>query len=277
MACGSAAQGYGGSEWQGQVGERWAAEWQRTDRSFAELTPHLVNAATERLSEAATLVDIGCGAGGTLVALAARRPGAKLTGVDVAPVLLIVARERLAQAGATATLVNADAASWAPASSFDAAISRHGVMFFDNPLAAFANIRSALTPGATFSFTCFRERAANPWATLLTMPSSPPSLGGYQPGPFAFADRAFVTTVLTQAGWRSVAAAAIDYRYHAGDDIDDALAFFTRIGPAALPLRNADPAMRAMMMARLRAALLPYATADGMVLPVAAWLWQAIA
>lgn len=265
-----------GSEWQGQVGERWASEWQRTDRSFAELTPHLIDAATARLDAAAMVVDIGCGAGETLVALATRRPDVKLTGVDVAPALLSVAARRLAQVGATTALVNADAARWTPASPLDAAISRHGVMFFDHPMAALANIRSALTPGATFSFTCFRERAANPWATLLAGASSPSS-DAYQPGPFAFADRAFVTTLLTQAGWRAVAATAIDYRYHAGDDIDDALAFFIRIGPAAPPLRNADTAARAVMIAQLCAAIAPYVTPEGVVLPAAAWLWQAIA
>ena len=127
-------------DWTGKVGTVWAQEWRRTDRSFRELTPVLLETIEAR--DFTSLIDIGCGAGEIACTLAARHTEASLLGVDIAPDLLDVARERgagLANLG----LVHGDAASVdlgrdPPA---DLLVSRHGVMFFGDPVAAFHPVR----------------------------------------------------------------------------------------------------------------------------------------
>ena len=81
------------AEWAGRVGDVWAREWSRTDRSFANLTPHLNNAVLAAAPERGCAIDLGCGAGETSIALATARPDLDVTGVDVSEDLIEVARE----------------------------------------------------------------------------------------------------------------------------------------------------------------------------------------
>ena len=126
----------GASEWTGRVGGTWVREWERTDRSFGSLTAHLLDPAA--IGDSNSALDIGCGAGEVAITLAARNPAAEITGLDISQDLLGVARER----GSTfdnLTFREGDAARWTPANTARAPnllISRHGVMFFDEPTRA---------------------------------------------------------------------------------------------------------------------------------------------
>ena len=136
----------GASEWTGRVGGTWVREWERTDRSFGSLTAHLLDPAA--IGDITSALDIGCGAGEVAITLAARNPAAEITGLDISQDLLSVARERGSTFG-NLTFREGDAARWKPddnSNAPDFLISRHGVMFFDDPPAAFANIRRALKP-----------------------------------------------------------------------------------------------------------------------------------
>ena len=271
------------SEWSGPVGDVWAAEWQRTDRTFAGLAPHLNAAALAAVAgiTAPAIVDIGCGAGATSLALAAALPAARICGVDISPNLTAIAATRAANlpnlrfaTGPVEALVD----DLAPVDLF---VSRHGVMFFADPAAAFARIRSAAAPAGRLVFSCFRDAALNPWASevlaaVLDGPEPPPT--GYVPGPFAFADPGFVTPLLESAGWHDVSAIPVDYRYSAGegaDPIADALDLFSRIGPTARALKAADPAERGAMLDRMVAVIHRYRSGDTVDFPAAAWLWSA--
>lgn len=145
-------------EWEGRVGRSWAGEWRRTDRSFAALTRRLVAAAAAE--PFARALDIGCGAGEVSLALAERRPDGQVVGVDVSEDLLAVARERAegrARAPGSVAFECADAAGWSrPGFAPDLLVSRHGVMFFADPVAAFAHLAAIAAPGARLAFTCFR-------------------------------------------------------------------------------------------------------------------------
>lgn len=140
-------------EWQGGVGRSWADEHARTDRSFSRMTPHLLAAIHEE--QARYVVDIGCGAGELSLALARARPDAAVTGVDVSADLVAAASARAAGLDNVRFAV-ADASTWQPEQAPDLYVSRHGVMFFPEPPAAFAHLSAIAAPGVQIVFSCFR-------------------------------------------------------------------------------------------------------------------------
>jgi SAM-dependent methyltransferase len=272
----------GAVEWRARVGDSWADEWRRTDRSFVGLDPHLVAAILAAAPERGRALDIGCGAGATALAVAAGRPELEIVGVDLSTALISVARERAADLPAI-DLVVGDALDAADSGEpFDLMFSRHGVMFFDDPGVAFARLHDACAPRAALVFSCFRARSDNGWASEIAAALGQPSprdtgmRGG--PGPFAFADRHEVEAMLAGAGWTEITATPVDYAYRAGaggDPVADAVSFFGRIGPAAATLAAAAEDDRAAMRVRL-AEMCQARLGDGVVdFPAAAWLWSA--
>ena len=268
-----------GSEWTGRVGTAWADEWRRTDRSFGALTDRLVEVAGAGNFDFA--LDVGCGAGEVSCRLAAANPEARIRGVDISAELLCVARERGADQP-NLIFEEADAAAWRapPAERPDLLVSRHGVMFFAEPVAAFANLRAQAAPGARIVFSCFRRAGENEWAAALTeivpQPSAPADPGA--PGPFAFGDPARVERILGGAGWKELVFEPFDYAMVVGegaDAVEDALGYFQRIGPAARGLAGLPDAERAVACKRLRALLASRRTADAVAMPSAAWIVSA--
>lgn len=269
-------------DWTGRVGQTWATEWERTDRSFAGLTPHL-DAAILASAPAGAFrsLDIGCGAGSTSLALARSRPEASVTGVDLSPELVSVAGGRGAGHGNLAFRLG-DATDVARTlAPLDLLVSRHGVMFFADPVAAFTDLRAASRPGAALVFSCFRDRADNVWASDLVEEVAgirPPVPTGYAPGPFGFSDPSVTAAILEHAGWTIGSHARVDFSYLAGegdDPVADAAAFFRRIGPLASMLQQtADPVT---LDARLKAVLERYRTGSTVAFPASAWIWRATA
>ena len=273
------------AEWSGPVGDVWADRWVDTDRSFAPLSVHLDAAILAAApTGAGRAVDLGCGAGVTSIALATARPDLAVTGVDVSPDLVRTATERgrgIGNFGAAVADLNVDAA--AVARDADLLCSRHGVMFFADPGAVFAALRSGVRPGARLVFSCFRAPSLNPWAGALVadltgVAPSPPS--GYAPGPFAFADPGAVAAMLTATGWRCAPPDLVDYRYVAGKGIDPVAAavdFFRRIGPVAAALKAAPEADRGALLDKLAGLLHARREGDVVAFPAAAWIWRATA
>lgn len=267
----------GASEWTGRVGGTWVREWERTDRSFGSLTAHLLDPAA--IGDITSALDIGCGAGEVAITLAARNPAAEITGLDISQDLLSVARERGSTFG-NLTFREGDAARWKPddnSNAPDFLISRHGVMFFDEPIAAFAHLKTIAAKRARLRFSCFRERAENHWVSLLqsvTPASSPPS-DPYAPGPFAFGEAARLRDILTAAGWRDVMLEPYDYAMIAGEGegaLDEAVAYFQRIGPAAGAIADLAGAARDQAIEALRAMLAEHLSQGRVALPASAWI-----
>lgn len=268
-----------GADWQARVGDAWAAEWRRTDRSFAGLDPLLLAAALDGLDEGARILDVGCGAGATALAIADARPDTAVTGIDLSASLIAAAEAR--GAGRAAFRV-ADAAALSAEASYDRLVSRHGVMFFDDPVGAFAGLRRATVRGGRIVFSCFRERALNGWATApaaalgLEAGGADGQAGG--PGPFAFALAHKVEQILAAAGWREVEAASADYEYVAGDGpdaVEEAVALLRRIGPVARSIADAPRERQGELIGRLGALCLAKRSGDRVVFPAAAWIWTA--
>ena len=173
----------------------------------------------------------------------------------------------------------ADAATWQPdRGAPDLTISRHGVMFFDDPPGAFAHLAQVAARGATLCFSCFRSPCENPWASAMgeliggggLAPGDPRA-----PGPFAFADRDYVADLLASAGWKDIRFDPCDYRYLAGsgsDPVADALGFFMRIGPAARALRELPERERAPVIARIERFLAEQSAHGEVAFAAAAWI-----
>lgn len=295
------------SSWAGAAGEAWASEWRRTDRSFAPVDAALVEtaAALAPAHAGVRVLDIGCGAGTTAMALAARLEAPRILGLDISPAQIARAGERAAAAGygappsdgaapvarsageaagtpptgaGSCAFLVADAARWAGSESFDLVVSRHGLMFFDDPAAALAHIRSLAAPGAPLVFSCFRDAALNPWASEPRALLASAPRGPHAPGPFAFADRDRVAGLLEGAGFRDARAEPLDYAYVAGEGTDaaeDAIGFFTRIGPAAEALRTAPAETRPRVAEGIAAIVARYHRDGRVAFPAAAWIWTA--
>ncbi|CAH0497397.1 class I SAM-dependent methyltransferase [Novosphingobium sp. CECT 9465] len=262
------------AQWQGGVGRNWADAWQRTDITFSELTPRLLAAIAAEPGR--RIVDVGCGAGEVAIAIALARPDTCVTGVDVSPDLVEAAQAR-ASGMSGVSFVLANAAEWiAPDGAPDLYISRHGVMFFDDPPTAFAHLAASASPGARFVFSCFRSASENAWASAIAglLSQAPePETRPFAPGPFAFAEPDHVR--LCMAGWRDVAFAPVDFSYIAGtgpNAVAEAMALFRRIGPAASAMRTLPEPDRADFESRLLELVEAHCDGEKVAFPAAAWL-----
>ena len=140
----------------------WAEVRQPLELQLTPLGRPALDALAARPGE--RILDIGCGGGDTVLDLARRvAPDGSIVGIDVSAAVLAFAR-RAAEGLGQVRFIQADAQAppFAPA-SFDAAFSRFGVMFFADPVAAFANIRRSLRPGGRLAFVCWRPMTENPW------------------------------------------------------------------------------------------------------------------
>lgn len=264
------------SEWQGRVGRSWASEWRRTDRAFGPLTERLLQRGRE--FGFTSVLDIGCGAGELSLALARGRPHCRVVGVDISPQLIKVARERGGSRPNVAFEL-ANAAVWRPEPGFapELLVSRHGVMFFERPAAAFAHLGKIAVPRAGLMFSCFRSWEENPAFTdpARLLPSPPPPPDPRAPGPFAFADRDHVEAILTEAGWHNIALEPFDFAMILGagaEPIEDAVAYLECIGPTARAARELDPAERELFLDKVRELAACHLREGIVSLRAAAWI-----
>jgi len=262
-------------------GEAWVRMQDRTDA----LIDPLGRVAIERLGIAAgaRVLDVGCGCGQTLLQLAdIAGPSGHVLGVDISPPMLARAGERVA-GRPTIALALGDAQTYAFApGAFDALYSRFGVMFFDDPRAAFRNLRAAARSDGRLSFVCWQDLAKNPWAArpleavmrLLPPSAMPDMLREGRPGPFFMADPARVRAILGAAGWRDVSLEPVEMPLHLGGaaTLDEAVEYSLQIGSAARAMEGAPAALKPQLEAAIRGALAPFASARGVFMDGAAFV-----
>ncbi len=264
------------ADWNGAVGERWAAEQERTDRLIRAFGEAALTAARAMPGEHA--LDVGCGCGDTSLALAnSVGPTGKVHGVDVSSPMLAVARKR-ASALANLTFAEADASSASLSGPFDLLYSRFGVMFFDDPVAAFHHLHGAVRPHGRLSFVCWQKPGDNPWAALPAQAAR--KVAGeearpdpHAPGPFAFGDPDRVSGILADAGFRDIAIAGFTSPMYLGSSPRSAAEGAMRIGPASRIARDAPAEKLPAILDAVVDVLTPHAAADGSVsLPGNTWI-----
>ncbi|WP_321944641.1 class I SAM-dependent methyltransferase [Burkholderia cenocepacia] len=272
-------------DWNGQSGERWVVNQARLDAMAAVFGEAAIEAVAPVTGE--RVLDVGCGAGASTLALAAR-VGARgqVMGVDISEPLIGRARA-LARPDTPALFQVSDASSAElPEGAFDILFSRFGVMFFDDPTGAFAHMRRALRPGGRVAFVCWRGAAENDWMRVpmgairgILPPSAPPDPEA--PGPFSFGDRARVARILTAAGFTDVAIAPFDASVPLGAGetrdaaIDDAVKMTLEVGPLSRALADQSDDVRARASAAVRAAFAGLPGERSVMIGGAAWIVMA--
>ena len=270
--------------WNSATTRSWSERHEPIDAVFAPLTEFALDRAAPAAGE--SVLDIGCGSGTTVLALA-DRVGARgrVLGVDIAAPSVARARERLEDAGMShARVIVADASVHAfEPRSFDLVFSRFGVMFFGDPVASFANIRGALKPGGRLTLATFRTSAENRWSSaaleavqhLLPPPAPPP--GPEAPGQFSWADPARVHRILAGTGFRDVTLTPHDPPMRVGPrgGAAEAAELSMRIGPVVRALIGEPESRREAVRAELEAFFARHDGPDGIVLPGAVWVISA--
>ena len=260
--------------WNGPAGRAWVEEQEVLDQMFKPFEDLLVEAVLA--SSGRQVLDVGCGTGSTTLAVA-RRLGAegRCTGIDISDPMLTAARARAEREGTPASFIRANARDHAfePA-SFDMIISRFGVMFFDDFVQAFANLRRAAKGDAELRFVAWRSPSENPFMTTAERAAAPllPNLPARRPdapGQFAFADPRRIHRILEESGWAGIDIQPIDVACTLPEK--ELVRYLTRLGPLGLILHEADDRTRTLVIETVRAAFEPYVHGAEVRFTAACW------
>lgn len=262
--------------WNAEAGGAWVEMQDLLDRLFAPVAARVLEAAFP--GQGGRVLDIGCGAGATTLTMAARLgPAGSCIGVDISQPLIDAAARRAAAAGArSGRFFAADAQVHAfEEAAFDAAISRFGVMFFDDAVAAFRNIRRALRRDGKLAFAAWRSPAENPFMTVAARAAAPllpglPTTPPNAPGQFGFARADRIRRVLAEAGWSDVDVRALDV--DAALELRELAIYAARMGPVGSALQALDEGARAPICEAVLRAFDPFVRDGAAHFSLACWL-----
>ena len=195
-----------GEDWAGEMGAKWLANLAQFEGMIAPIGEALLKQADFKSGE--RVIDIGCGGGGTSIAIAqAVAPSGEVLGIDISPDLTTASTRRASDAGVgNIHFICADAATvQLPGAPFDRLFSRFGSMFFAEPHKAFANLHSLLRPGALIDLAVWGPPRENLWMMemmgvvrrYIDIPPAVPRT----PGPFAFEDLNYLNEILASSGF----------------------------------------------------------------------------
>lgn len=266
--------------WNGDDSREWVEHPERFDEMLAPIG-ELVLARAE-LASGLRVLDVGCGNGALTLEAASRvGPTGSARGIDLSGPMLGVARERAESGGVgNAEFVAADAQIAELTGPFDRIVSRFGIMFFDEPDAAFANLARSLAPTGRIAFACWAPMLENDWVAVpmaamveaIGPPGELPAPG--QPGPFRYAQPDALVASLERAGLREVSVERVDVAILLGGlgVLDDACAFIAASGMARALLGDATADERERALAAIRVSLEPFVTDDGVRLGSSTWI-----
>jgi SAM-dependent methyltransferase len=262
-------------DWNGASGREFIEQRERHEQMLGRLRARLLAAA--RIRDGENILDIGCGCGDTTIPAARAARSGHALGADFSRIQVAEARRLAAAAGvANARFEVADAQVHPfPAGAFDLVLSSLGVMFFDDPAAAFGNLRKALRPGGRLAFLCWRTREENPVFTI-GFDEAAAVLGlRERPGPsaaFSLADTGRVGALLSGAGFGGIEFTTADEPMLIGRYVEDVLEY-ERVSPSTTEILTGLTVTQAAELTRqVRDSLVAYATPEGVTMPGAAWL-----
>ncbi|MBT06007.1 MAG: SAM-dependent methyltransferase [Rhodospirillaceae bacterium] len=267
--------------WNEVKGDFWVTLKPRIDPLLSPFGVAALNALSAAKGE--RILDVGCGTGETSVELAKLvGPGGKVQGIDFSRPMLERARAEAVSAPQGVLSFkegDAEVQQFVP-NYFDAVFSRFGVMFFDDPVAALGNIRTAIKPGGRLAYVCWASRKDNPWIGIptgaarqfLDIPPAPPDDA---PGQFAMEREARIFDVLGRAGWSEVSVEKFEMEHNMGKNVSDAAGFICQMGPMSEPFGNASPALRSKCITAVEQALEPFKTSRGIDMKFSTWIVSA--
>jgi SAM-dependent methyltransferase len=258
--------------WNSTGARGWVEAQEILDRLFQPIANMLL--ADIRPGE--NVLDVGCGTGGLSVEAARRAaPGGACTAVDVSLPMIQAAQARSEREATPVTYICADAQSYAFQSAvFDRIISRFGVMFFEDPVRAFANLRAAARSGAELRFVAWRSIEENPFVTTAERAVASvlqlPTRRNDEPGQFALASADRVLGILDQSGWENIEIRPLDLPCGLAEA--DFLQYLSLIGPVGRHLQQTDDQMRMQVMELINPAFDSYRNDDGVRFNAACWV-----
>ena len=264
-------------EWNNATGRRWLDRHEAVDRQIAPFGLRAMEHAD--IHPGQRVLDIGCGCGETTFELA-RHVGASgiVNGIDISRLLIDTALQLAEHSNLSNVHFEvADAQTLPlPKQSVDLLFSRFGIMFFDDPEAAFSNLRKALRPSGRLSFVCWAAPQENKFMTIpiaaaaqhitLPEPGDPEA-----PGPFAFADPGRVKRILTGAGFSEIKADRVIEKVGGGTR-DETARMLLELGPLSSVLEEIDEKTRRAIFEDVRSALAGFESSGLVLLDAAAWL-----
>jgi ubiquinone/menaquinone biosynthesis C-methylase UbiE len=259
--------------WNGKAGCAWVESQELLDQTFKPFEDLLVDAVAARSS--GRVLDVGCGTGSTTLAVA-RSSGRPCTGIDISAPMIAAARTRAERESMPVTFIQDDAQTHAfePA-SFDSIVSRFGVMFFEDSVRAFANLRHAASSGAQLLLIVWRSAEENPFMTTAERAAAPllpdmPARKANEPGQFAFADKNRVARILQESGWTDIDIQPVDIVCRFPESA--LVRYLTRLGPLGRIFDQLEEKLREQVVATVRRAFDPYVHGTEVRFVAACWV-----
>lgn len=262
--------------WSGNAGDMWSKAQPIVDALFQPIDQDLVDWVRPHAPR--RILDVGCGAGSTLRTLT-QALGVDAAGIDVSAAQLEVARQQANAERLDLNWLHGDAQHHEfERGEFDLLVSRFGLMFFEQPVAAFENLRHATRTGGLLAAVAWRGMAHNPFMTAAEAAAAAhlpglPARADHEPGQFAFADEQRVRAMLQQAGWQRVHIVPVEYDCVMPES--DLVRYFSLLGPVARALTRVDAPTREKVTAHVRDAFQPFVHGNQVRFSAACWKIQA--
>jgi ubiquinone/menaquinone biosynthesis C-methylase UbiE len=266
--------------WSGKGGDIWVERQNAMDTMLSPLGEAALNKLN--LNEGENVLDIGCGCGHTTLNIAKRiSPDGQVTGLDISEPMLKRAKEsanEMSISNASFNCVDVQTDDIGE-EVYSAAFSRFGVMFFEDPVAAFCNINKSLITGASLSFVCWQSPALNPWQSLfieavkkyVDLPSPPPR----SPSPFAFMESEYVSSILEESNFQNIMIEGheAEVNMFSGRSLSDSVKDYISINPVVSGmLKDSTEQEKTEIINSAIEAFSPYYSAKGLMFPSATWL-----
>ena len=266
--------------WSGKGGDIWVERQNAMDTMLSPLGEAALNKLN--LNEGENVLDIGCGCGHTTLNIAKRiSPDGQVTGLDISKPMLKRAKEsanEMSISNASFNCVDVQTDDMGE-EVYSAAFSRFGVMFFEDPVAAFCNINKSLITGASLSFVCWQSPALNPWQSLfieavkkyVDLPSPPPR----SPSPFAFMESEYVSSILEESNFQNIMIEGYEAEVNmfSGRSLSDSVKDYISINPVVSGmLKDSTEQEKTEIINSAIEAFSPYYSAKGLMFPSATWL-----
>ena len=268
--------------WNEKKGEIWVSLESKIDKMLGPLGDQAIKILKPKVGE--KILDIGCGTGSTSQTLS-KLVGESgiITGIDISkPILNFAQKQKENKKIKNINFIQADAQNHQFSDlNFDAVFSRFGIMFFEDPISAFKNIKKSLSCNGRLTFVCWSKSEDNDWMNLSSNVASqflelPPKANPKEPGPFALEDYFYIEEILIKSGWKNIKIKAYKENIVIGETLDHAADFLSRMGPMSVPFENANEQTKEKVISALKECYSKYFTPKGVEFHFSSWIVSAV-